>query len=275
MRLSRHRIYKIIHKLRQDHVSAYAGQSAYFTVLSVLPFLLFLLTLVQHLPIELEDILETLYYIIPESYESLIRSVFYDIHVESGKTLLSISLIITIWTAGKGTLVLSNGLNAIYELEDDRNYFELRFKAMIYTVLFALVIVFTMLFLVFGNRIYKLLYVGFVYLPKPIRILTLSRTVIAFAVFLIIFTLFYSFLPARRQPVLRQLPGAVFTTLSWMLSAYIFSLYVDSSSMNSYMYGSLSYIILFLIYLYMLMYLFFIGAEINYLFMNYISEDDY
>ena len=60
-----------------------------------------------------------------------------------------------------------------------------------------------------------------------------------------------------------------------MISAYIFSLYVDSSSMNSYMYGSLSYIILFLIYLYLLMYLFFIGAEINFLFMTYVSEDDY
>ena len=275
MRLSKHRIHKIIHKLRHDHVSAYAGQSAYFTVLSVIPFLLFLLTLIQHLPIELKDILDTLYYIIPESYEPLIQSVFYDIHVESGKALLSVSLIITIWTAGKGTLVLSNGLNTIYDLEDDRNYFELRIKAMLYTILFALVIVFTMLFLVFGNRIYNLLYVNFVYLSRPAHILTMLRTFVAFGIFFIIFTLFYTFLPARHQHVTRQLPGAVFTSFSWMISAYIFSLYVDSSSMNSYMYGSLSYIILFLIYLYLLMYLFFIGAVINFLFMTYVSEDDY
>ena len=101
------------------------------------------------------------------------------------------------------------------------------------------------------------------------------RTFVAFGIFFIIFTLFYTFLPARHQHVTRQLPGAVFTSFSWMISAYIFSLYVDSSSMNSYMYGSLSYIILFLIYLYLLMYLFFIGAEINFLFMTYVSEDDY
>lgn len=275
MRLSAHRIHKIRIKLRKDHVSAYAGQSAYFTVLSVLPFLMFLLTLIQHLPIELKDILNTLYYVIPETYEPAIRSVFYDIHVESGTTLLSLSLIITIWTAAKGTMAISNGLNSIYELEETRSYFELRIKAMIYTFFFAVVIIFTMLFLVFGNRIYELLHRGFVYFPEPTTLLALLRTIVAFGIFLLIFTLFYTFLPAKRLNILHQMPGAVFTTLSWMISAYVFSLYVDSSNMNSYMYGSLTYIILFLIYLYMLMYLFFIGAELNFLFMSYVEDDDY
>ena len=275
MRLSFHRIHKISMKLRTDHVSAYAGQTAYFTVLSFLPFLMFLLTLIQHLPIDLNAILDLLYYVIPESYESAIRSIFYDIHAIPGTALLSVSLIITIWTAAKGTLAISNGLNSIYEFKEERNYLELRLKAMICTFLFALVIIFTMLVLVFGNKIYDLLHRGFVYFPQPIVLLNTLRTLISFGIFFIIFTFFYTILPAKRMNPAKQFPGAIFTTLSWMISAYIFSIYVDSTHMNSYMYGSLSYIILFLIYLYILMYLFFIGAEINHLYITYIDEDDY
>lgn len=274
MRLSAHRIHQFRIKLRKDHISAYAGQSAYFIVLSFLPFLIFLLTLIQHLPIGLDDMLETLYYIIPENYEATVRSVLYDIHIDSGTTLLSISLIMTIWTAGKSTMAISNGLNSINELEENRNYVTLRLKAMIYTFFFALVVIFTMLVLVFGNRIYTLIHTIFTDFSEPAVLLTAMRTFGAFGIFFVIFTLFYTFLPVKKQKLIHQIPGAAFSAFSWMVSAYGFSLYVDASDMNSYMYGSLTYIILFLIYLYALMYLFFIGAELNVFFTSLPDEDE-
>lgn len=274
MRLSTHRIHQFRIKLRKDHISAYAGQSAYFIVLSFLPFLIFLLTLIQHLPIGLDDMLETLYYIIPETYESAVRSVLYDIHIDSGTTLLSVSLITTIWTAGKSTMAISNGLNSINELEESRNYVTLRLKAMIYTFFFALVVIFTMLVLVFGNRIYTMVHTIFTDFSEPPVLLTTMRTFGAFLIFFVIFTLFYTFLPVKKQNLLKQIPGAIFSAFSWMVSAFGFSLYVDASSINSYMYGSLTYIILFLVYLYLLMYLFFIGAELNLFLIRFAEDED-
>ena len=227
-------------KIEHDHISAYAGQAAYFFVLCILPFLIFLLTVIRYLPIEPTTLLRLLFSIVPKSYDNLVYFILNDIHLQSGTTFLSFSLILTIWTAGKGTLVLSNGLDLIYNLQIQQNYFKRRIKAMFHTLFLAVIITTTMLMLAF------------------------SPSTHAFIIFFIVFTLLYVFLPAVHQPILYQLPGSLFTSLTWMISAILFSFYTNTVSVKSYMYGSLSYIILFLIYLHLLMYLFFIGAEINY-----------
>ena len=147
-------IQNFLNKIRRDRISAYSGQSAYFIILSALPFILFLLTLVQHLPFTLEMIKDSIFLVIPEPYAPTVTAIFNDIHVESGTTLLSVSVIMTIWTAGKGIMAISGGLNSVQQVEENRPYLILRIKAAVYTLLFAVMIIFTVLVLVFGNRIY-------------------------------------------------------------------------------------------------------------------------
>ncbi|MEE1242572.1 YihY/virulence factor BrkB family protein [Frisingicoccus sp.] len=264
---------KITQKIRHDHVSAYAGQSAYFIILSVLPFLLFLLTLVQHLPIKFETIMDAIFLVIPTTYESTVISILNDIHVDSGTTILSISVITTIWTAGKGIMALSSGLNSIREIEENRSYIVIRLKAMIYTLLFAILIIFTLFVIVFGNQIYSWIRSVFEYFPDYSELLSILRSFVAIGIYISMFTLFYKFLPAKPMKIAEQIPGAIFTTAGWMISSYIFSLYVELSDSPSYMYGSLSYLILFFIYLYILMYIFFLGAELNFFLFPEKKED--
>ena len=102
-------VQNLLKKIRKDRLAAYSGQSAYFIILSFLPFLLFLLTLVQHLPIDMENLMDAIFLVIPRSYETTVAAILNDIHVESGATILSVSVIRTIWTAGKGIMALSDG----------------------------------------------------------------------------------------------------------------------------------------------------------------------
>lgn len=266
-------IQNILKKIRKDHLAAYSGQSAYFLILSALPFVLFLLTLFQHLPIDIRALMDGIALITPEKYMPTVEAVLNDIHVESGSTIMSLSVIITIWTAAKGIMAITEGLNSVREIEEDRNYFLLRFKAACYTLLFAAVIIFTVFVLVFGNRIYSWLRITFPGVPEYSQLLSMLKSFIAIGFYILIFTLFYKFLPAKPLKTLQQLPGAVFTTAGWMISSYIFSLYVDLSKSPSYMYGSLSYLILFFIYLYMIMYIFFLGAELNFFLFPDKKED--
>lgn len=266
-------IQNLLTKIRKDRLAAYSGQSAYFIILSFLPFLLFLLTLVQHLPIDMEAMMDAIFLVIPRSYETTVAAILNDIHVESGATILSVSVIITIWTAGKGIMALSDGLNSVQGIEENRNYFILRLKAALYTLLFAIVIIFTVIVLVFGNRIYSWLRTAIPNMPEYSQILSMLQSFIAIGFYILIFTLFYKFLPAKPMKTLKQLPGAIFTTAGWMIGSYIFSLYVEYSSSSSYMYGSLTYLILFFIYLYLMMYIFFLGAELNYFLFPDKKED--
>ncbi|MDD3222297.1 MAG: YihY/virulence factor BrkB family protein [Clostridia bacterium] len=266
-------IQNILNKFRKDRLAAYSGQSAYFLILSTLPFVLFLLTMVQHLPIDINSLMDGIFLIIPQKYAPTVEAIFNDIHVDAGGTLMSVSVIITVWTAAKGIMAITDGLNAIQEIDETRNYFFLRFKAACYTLLFAIVIIFTVFILVFGNRIYFWIRTIFPSFPEYSQLLSMLKSFIAIAFYILIFTLLYKFLPAKRMKTLHQVPGAIFTTAGWMISSYIFSLYVDRSTSSSYMYGSLSYLILFFIYLYFLMYIFFLGAELNFLLFPETKED--
>lgn len=58
-------VQNILKKIRRDRLAAYSGQSAYFIILSFLPFLLFLLTLIQHLPFDTEALLDTVFWSFP------------------------------------------------------------------------------------------------------------------------------------------------------------------------------------------------------------------
>ena len=266
-------IQNMLKKVRRHHLAAYSGQSAYFLILSALPFALFLLTLFQYLPIDTQALLDGIALIIPGKYMPAAEAVLNDIHVASGSTIMSLSVVITIWTAAKGIMAITEGLNSVREIEEHRNYFLLRFKAACYTLLFAAVIIFTVFVLVFGNQIYSWIRTVFPSFPEYSQLLSMLKSFIAIGFYILIFTLFYKFLPAKPMKTLKQIPGAVFTTAGWMISSYIFSLYVDLSKSPSYMYGSLSYLILFFIYLYMIIYIFFLGAELNFLLFPDEKED--
>lgn len=266
-------IQNMLKKVRRHHLAAYSGQSAYFLILSALPFALFLLTLFQYLPIDTQALLDGIALIIPGKYMPAAEAVLNDIHVASGSTIMSLSVVITIWTAAKGIMAITEGLNSVREIEEHRNYFLLRFKVACYTLLFAAVIIFTVFVLVFGNQIYSWIRTVFPSFPEYSQLLSMLKSFIAIGFYILIFTLFYKFLPAKPMKTLKQIPGAVFTTAGWMISSYIFSLYVDLSKSPSYMYGSLSYLILFFIYLYMIMYIFFLGAELNFLLFPDEKED--
>ena len=61
----------------------------------------------------------------------------------------------------------------------------------------------------------------------------------------------------------RQLPGAVFTACGWLLISLVFSMYLDIFTGFSTMYGSLTMIILIMLWLYMCMYVILLGGEVN------------
>ena len=117
--------------------------------------------------------MDAIFLVIPRSYETTVAAILNDIHVESGATILSVSVIMTIWTAGKGIMALSDGLNSVQEIEENRNYFILRLKAALYTLLFAIVIIFTVIVLVFGNRIYSWLRTAIPNMPEYSQILSM------------------------------------------------------------------------------------------------------
>ena len=222
----------------EDHVGAYAAQSAYFFMLCMIPIILLLITMVQYTPVTKADVMTAVIQVFPTSVDSMI-------------------------TAGKGVLAMTSGLNCVYKCNETRNYIFLRIRATIYTVMFILVIIFLLVLSVFGNTLNIFIAAHVPILKNLADRLIAMRTIITPIVLMIFCLLIYKFLPNRKDKLRKQLPGAVFAAIGWMIVSWIFSVYVDIFKGFSDMYGSLTTIVLIMLWMYFCMYCILLGGELN------------
>ncbi len=258
-------ILRMIQKIGDDRVRAHSAESAFFIIMSIFPVLMLLLTMIQFTPMTVEILIQAIQDLIPveiefkESIQSMLEAFF-----DRSAALVPGTIIAALWTAGKGILGLSDGLNAINKITETKNYFVTRFRCAFYTVVLLMVLTLSVGILFFGYGIEDYLKGLFPEITGLKDKLVVLPTGISLILLVLLFAVMYAFLPNRRLNFFRQLPGAVFTSLSWAVFSYTFSIYLKFSSSNmSILYGSLTTLVVVMLWLYFFMYLFFIGAEIN------------
>ena len=130
-------------------------------------------------------------------------------------------------------------------------------------LLLIVLLIFSLVVLVFGNRIQQILENSVPFLARVSAYIISIRTLLAIALMTISFSLMYKILPNTKTHLRHQIPGAVFSALGWMIFSLVYSIYIDNFSNYSYTYGSLAAVILLMLWLYFCMYIFLIGAELN------------
>ncbi len=253
---------ELLQKVSEDRVGAYAAQSAFFILFSMIPIILLLMTMVRYTPVTKADVLTAVLSVFPTTFDSMITSIVNQVYNES-MAIVPVTIVTALWAAGKGLMALAAGLNVIYDYKETRNYIQLRLRGTFYTVLLLLVIFLALVMSVFGHSI-----TSFVeeYIP-------LGKDLVGFIVsasgfvtpFMMIglMLLMYRFLPNRKDTFFHQLPGAVFTTIGWMIISWIFSIYLDVFTGFSTMYGSMTTIVLIMLWMYFTMYIALLGGEVN------------
>ena len=237
----------IFDKYKKDEVTVYAAQASFFIVTAFFPFIMLLLTLIQFLPnVGKSDLLAVMVRIMPKMLHSLVVSIVDDL-----------------WSAAKGMLGIERGLNRIYGDFKHRNYILQRLLCSFYTLIFMLVCAMSLVLLIFGKNIEHLLFRFLPILAPAARFVISLRFLFALTVFLLTFIGLYAIVPSRKQKPRQQLPGAAFTAVGWLVFSYAFSIYFTHFSNFSYMYGSLTAIVLLMLWLYICICILFIGAELN------------
>lgn len=262
----KNRILKVAAIINSHHTGAYAAQAAYFFMLSLIPIIILLITMVQFTNVSQEEVLEAVMQVFPTSVEAMVRSIVMEVYNQSGATI-SLSVVMVIWSAGKGVLSITSGLNCIYDNTETRNYVYLRLRASLYTVLFIVAIVLSLVFSGFGNSIALLVQKHVPVVAPFIDFIIQIRTHLNLVVLILFGATIYKYLPNRKDDakttMRHQLPGALFTACGWLLLSMVFSIYLDIFRGFSSMYGSMTTIILVMIWLYMCMYVILLGGEMN------------
>ena len=236
MKFGLNHIKTFIHAYAQDEMSVYAAQASFFIILAAFPFILLLLLLIDWIPLLQESVLlEGIVNIFPDNLDALAVTVIHDVHESSSAALLSVSALTAIWSSSKGMLSIERGLNKAYGIEVTRNYFIRRLVCSGYTLLFTCFCAISLVFFGVGST---------------------------FIMFFFILA-FYVVLPYQKQNILHQVPGALFTVIGWTLFSWAFSFYFRNFEDYIPTYGSLTAVILLMLWLYFGICILFIGAEIN------------
>ncbi len=252
-----------LNKLNEDHVSAFAAQSSFFLIMTIFPFIMLILSLLKYTPITEAFLIGVVNSIVPSNFHNISSQIITQLYAQGGIGLLSVTAIASLWASSKGILSLMKGFDCIYKTDDKRNYFILRLVATLYTIIFIVGIVLSLVILVFGNSLLSFFREYEPILYNATEFLISIRGLYIPLILTIIFVLFYKLVPNKNFRFVDHIPGALFSALGWEIFSYAYSIYIDYYSGHTSIYGPLTTAILLLLWLYFCMYILFLGAEIN------------
>ncbi len=244
-------------------VEAYSAQASLFVIISFFPFAIIGLALLPHLPLTQAQITGVFAEIVPEAIASFARSVVDDLYAGSSVSLISITVVLALWSSSKGSIALMRGLDRIYGVRRTRGYLFVRLMASLYVLIFFVLLIMLLAFLGFGGIIFNWLSQWIPVLKTSVFVKGSLQVLVSMAVLFVVFLLMYVTIPQHRTNLLREMPGALVAAGGWVGFSSLYSLYLDNIGGFSVYYGSLSLVVFSLLWLYFCMYIFFVGAEVN------------
>ncbi|MCT4563907.1 MAG: YihY/virulence factor BrkB family protein [Maledivibacter sp.] len=256
-------IEEIVSRFKFHNISAYGAQLAYFFLLSLFPFLIFLIAILSHFSISLDGAFDILSKVVPKEVIIIINDYVKALLPTGSINVLSISILAAIWSASRAINALINGLNNAYEVQETRGFIKKRILAMLFTVLVAFSIVLALTipnmgmdfllwlskFIGLTNFVIKLWYY-------------LRWVMIIFILFLVLGSL-YLVAPNVRTKFKEIIPGTCFAIFGWIAISLGFSYFVNNFRNYTIVYGSLTAIIVLMIWLYLSGVILIIGGEMN------------
>lgn len=250
-------IKELIKKMKEDYIDESCAQCAYYTILSFVPFLILLITLIQYTSINEQTLFDLLSKIIPISMNEVIIGIIKEVYSKSFGTI-SVSIIFTLWSAGNGFFALMKSFNRIYGNTDKKknSYLYLKILSLLKTMVFIVLIIGGLLVLVFGKSYFDM----FKEFGNYSRIVT---DLVLVVITIIIFLLIYMSITKHKLSLKDQLYGAIIGGVALNIVSNIFSKFLVIFKGFSIMYGSLTTLMLVMMWVYAFFYILFLGCEIN------------
>ena len=232
-------------------------------MLAFIPFLIFLITLIGKSRISSDDLLMFLSTIMPKTSFELIKTTIGTIIDTQRSDVMWGSIILAIWVSSSGFGAVIKGLNMSYDVQETRSYILRKFLSIVYTLLLAWTIAMTLLLFVFGGVIEKFIILK-LHHQFLIKIFWYAgRYSIILIVMFIIFLFLYNVTPCKRLGWKEVMPGAIFTTIGWIVTSLIFTFYVNNFNNYARIYGGLSAVFAIMIWLFISSLTLLVGGELN------------
>ncbi|EFI41785.1 MULTISPECIES: YihY/virulence factor BrkB family protein [Peptoniphilus] len=258
---------KFLYRFAEHRIVEISASLAYFLILSIFPFLIALLNIINFTNFLYSDnIIEALSYL-PEDITKIAMNFIKEIYSGSSGSLFSISVLLGLWSASNGFKKIIKNINLAYGFSEKRGILKTKLLSLLFTIALIIMILLLLLTQVFGETIINML-INYVGLGEDITYLWhILSFIIPFIYMFITFLLVYKYSPGTDTRDLLKfsliLPGAIFSTISSVFATNLFGYYVGNFAKYSVTYGSLGGIIILLIWLWLMSMIILMGGEIN------------
>ncbi len=235
------------------------GQLAFFIVMSLFPIVALIRFIGMKMGLDI-GLFTTTHYI-PKDVINMLNG----ITGSTGGYNIAIFLILCFFIASNGLHSIIITSNEIYRIEDS-GFLKRRVKAVIMTLILVVLFIFLLLVPVFGDQIFVIIK-DYVRDKQSINILFRIYQLVKYPLIIIILyiniKLIYVMAPDKKIKSSSTTKGALWTTIGWIIVSEFYSIYTTYFVRYDIIYGSISSILVLLIWVYLLSYIFSLGLIIN------------
>ncbi len=263
-------IESLVKKIIDQDFFGVAAEMAFWFILGLFPFLLFLTSLFAWMGKKtlITPILNFLTNIAPKDVASLILNTLNEAMIfKQGKLIAIFGLVITIWLASNALAVIIKGLNRAYAIEETRSFIYTRSLAVIMVFVNSLLLFLAVNLIVLG-KVFLDFTLQYTILSKlSIDIISVIRWPVSYLALVFCALGNYFILPCiegnDKIKFRSVLPGTLFFSFLWMLGSWCFSLYLSNLNAYNKVYGTIGAFAILMVWLYYTSLIVLIGGEIN------------
>ncbi|AZA83077.1 YihY/virulence factor BrkB family protein [Chryseobacterium lactis] len=233
--------------------------------MSLFPFILFLLSVLPYMPhydklqFYIFDVL--MHNVFPSNMESDVRGYIEHNIIPNMKGISNLTIVLALIFATNGTFSLINGFN---ENSDEKLSDVKEFILSFFITIGFITIVFLTLFGVYYVEVVMKLFTPAYDVPWLVDNLSSIIGFVSFPLFyFILLTLFYWLGTVKIARFRQAIPGSILTTVLFLLTTYIFAIYVKDIARYNVLYGSIGSMILLMVWVNVNVYLLLFGNELN------------
>ncbi|HVH86385.1 MAG TPA: YihY/virulence factor BrkB family protein, partial [Terriglobales bacterium] len=221
---------KAFKDMDQHHLLAFAGSLAYYFFMSLVPFLIFLASLLVYVPVHglFDYILGGLSHMLPADSMAVVRKVVVDLISTNRKGFLSFGVIGTIWSASGGFSAMIEALNVAYDVQEGRPFWKTRPLAVLLTIIVGALVTVLLFAMFFGPNWGGQLAAKMDLSPFFTKAWFYFRWALAGLCAVLSVELIYYLAPnVEQRRFVRTVPGSVIAVILWIAASYGLGFYLQ------------------------------------------------
>jgi len=246
-----------------DDVPAIAAELTYKILLSFFPFMIFLMSVIGYMHLDENFFIYQLFALFPSEIADMLNNFISEVVVGGSASVLSISLLVSIWSASSGFRGAMKGIRKSFGHTENAGFVKTHVISVLFVFLFAVTLVAMLVLMIFSSAILRFLSSRSLLSPEAASLYGVLGTVVSMAIMLFCVMLIYKFSIPGKTALRQVMPGALFSVASWLIISKLFNIYVDHFAGYSRLYGSIAGIFILIIWLNIISLTLLIGSEIN------------